>query len=47
VDTVVPAGTKVAQFGTFALNYPDGTDVDIYLYRVNGSQPGAGCHECG
>jgi hypothetical protein len=37
VDTVVPAGTKVAQFGTFALNYPDGTDVDIYLYRVNGS----------
>jgi subtilisin family serine protease len=37
VDTVVPAGTKVAQFATFASDYPDGTDVDIYLYRVNGS----------
>jgi hypothetical protein len=36
VDTVVPAGTKVAQFATFASDYPDGTDVDIYLYQVTG-----------
>ena len=37
VDTVVPAGTKVAQFATFASDYPAGTDVDIYLYRVTTS----------
>jgi hypothetical protein len=37
VETVVPPGTKVAQFSTFASDYPAGTDVDIYLYRVNGS----------
>ena len=36
VDTTVPAGTKVAQFATFASDYPAGTDVDLYLYRVNG-----------
>lgn len=37
VDTVVPAGTKVAQFATFGSDYPAGTDVDIFLYRVSGS----------
>jgi subtilisin family serine protease len=37
VDTVVAPGTKVAKFSTFASDYPAGTDVDIYLYRVNGA----------
>lgn len=37
VDTTVPAGTKVAQFSTFESDYPAGTDVDLYLYRVNGT----------
>jgi subtilisin family serine protease len=37
VDTVIPAGTTVARFSTFADDYPPGTDVDIFVYRVSGS----------
>jgi subtilisin family serine protease len=37
VDTVIPAGTTVARFSTFADDYAPGTDVDIYVYRVSGS----------
>jgi hypothetical protein len=37
VDTVIPAGTTVARFATFASDYPAGTDVDIFVYRVSGS----------
>lgn len=37
VDTVIPAGTTVARFSTFADDYPAGTDVDIFVYRVSGS----------
>ena len=37
VDTVIPAGTKVARFATFGDDYPAGTDVDIFVYRVSGS----------
>jgi subtilisin family serine protease len=37
VDTVIPAGTTVARFATYADDYPAGTDVDIYVYRVSGS----------
>jgi hypothetical protein len=33
VDTVIPAGTTVARFSTFAEDYPPGTDVDIFVYR--------------
>jgi subtilisin family serine protease len=36
VDVTIPAGTVVARFATFADDYPAGTDVDIYLYAVNG-----------
>jgi subtilisin family serine protease len=37
VDTVIPAGTTVARFATYADDYPAGTDVDIFVYRVTGS----------
>jgi len=33
-DTVtVPAGTKVARFATFGADYPDGTDLDVFVYQ--------------
>ena len=35
VDTTIPAGTVLARFATYAEDYPAGTDVDVYLYRVN------------
>jgi hypothetical protein len=37
VDTVIPAGTPLVRFATFADDYPAGTDVDIFVYRVSGS----------
>jgi subtilisin family serine protease len=30
----VPAGTKVARFATFASDYPDGTDIDLFVYQA-------------
>jgi hypothetical protein len=32
VDVTVPAGTKLARFSTFASDYPDLTDVDLFVY---------------
>jgi len=32
-DLTVPAGTKLARFATFDADYPEGTDVDIFVYR--------------
>jgi subtilisin family serine protease len=37
VTVTIPAGTKLARFATFAADYPANTDVDIYIYQVNGS----------
>jgi hypothetical protein len=37
VDTVIPAGTPLARFATFAEDYPAGTDVDVFVYRLVGS----------
>ena len=34
VDTVIPAGTAIARFSTYAEDYPAGTDVDVFVYRV-------------
>ena len=34
VDTVIPSGTPLARFATFADDYPAGTDVDIFVYRI-------------
>jgi hypothetical protein len=34
VDTVIPAGTAVARFATYAEDYPAGTDVDVFVYRI-------------
>lgn len=34
VSTVtVPAGSKVARFGTFEADYPAGTDLDVFVYK--------------
>ncbi|MCW2503785.1 MAG: protease-associated domain protein [Actinomycetia bacterium] len=30
----VPAGTKLARFSTFDADYPDGSDLDIFLYKA-------------
>lgn len=32
IDFTIPAGTKLARAQTFAGDYPDGTDVDLYVY---------------
>jgi subtilisin family serine protease len=37
VDTVVPAGTAWARFATYDADYPAGTDIDVYVYRISGS----------
>jgi subtilisin family serine protease len=37
VDTAVPAGTPLVRFATFAGDYPAGTDVDVFVYRVSGT----------
>ena len=39
VDTVVPAGTPLVRFATFAGDYPAGTDVDVFVYRLSGGTP--------
>jgi subtilisin family serine protease len=36
VDTTIPAGTVLARFATFAEDYPAGTDIDVFVYRVTG-----------
>jgi subtilisin family serine protease len=36
VETTVPAGTPLVRFATFAGDYPAGTDVDIFVYRLSG-----------
>jgi subtilisin family serine protease len=36
VTVSVPAGTDTARFATFDADHPAGTDVDLYVYRVNG-----------
>src|SRR5262249_6081583 len=38
---VVPAGTKVARFQTFAADYPAGTDLDLYVFDSTGMLVGA------
>jgi hypothetical protein len=37
VSVVVPAGTNTARFATFDSDHPAGTDVDLYVYRVDGA----------
>jgi subtilisin family serine protease len=37
VDTTIPAGTALARFATYADDYPAGTDVDVFVYKVVGS----------
>jgi hypothetical protein len=37
VDTTIPAGTALARFATYAEDYPAGTDVDVFVYKVVGS----------
>jgi subtilisin family serine protease len=37
IDTVVPAGTRLARFATFAEDYPAGADIDVFVYRVSGT----------
>ncbi|HKO27509.1 MAG TPA: hypothetical protein VJU80_08645, partial [Solirubrobacteraceae bacterium] len=37
VDTVVPAGTAWARFATYDADYPAGTDLDVYVYRISGT----------
>ena len=39
VDVTVPAGTPLVRFATFAADYPAGTDVDVFVYRVSGGSP--------
>jgi subtilisin family serine protease len=34
VDVTIPSGAALARWATFAADYPAGTDVDIFLYRV-------------
>jgi hypothetical protein len=37
VDVSVPAGTPLARFATFGADYPAGTDVDVFVYKNNGT----------
>jgi subtilisin family serine protease len=36
INVTVPAGTPLARFATFGEDYPDGTDIDIYVYKDSG-----------
>jgi subtilisin family serine protease len=33
----VPAGAKLTRFSTYADDYPAGTDIDLYVFQVNGN----------
>jgi subtilisin family serine protease len=35
MSAAIPAGTSFARFATFDADFPAGTDVDLFLYRVN------------
>ena len=35
ISAVIPAGTNFARWATFDVDFPAGTDVDLFLYRVN------------
>jgi subtilisin family serine protease len=37
VDTVIPSSMPLARFATFAGDYPAGTDVDVFVYKLVGS----------
>jgi subtilisin family serine protease len=35
VPVTVPAGTELARFATFDADYPAGSDIDVFVYRVD------------
>jgi subtilisin family serine protease len=37
VTVTVPTGTRLARFATFDADYPDGTDLDVFVYRAGGT----------
>jgi subtilisin family serine protease len=37
VPVTVPAGTSIARFATFDADHPAGTDIDLYVFRVDGA----------
>ena len=38
VSVTVPEGAEFARFATFAADVPDGTDLDVFVYEVDGDQ---------